>query len=533
MISRRNFLAQGLGLAGVAGLGSVLCSCEPQRKVGGVLSGPNATMGHMLRNPQAGHPTESYKKDVVIIGGGIAGLSAARYLNQFGVDFLMMEMEQNVGGNSSSASNTVSSYPLGAHYLTLPASNDGELIRFLEECNVITGKENGQLVFNEYYLCFDPKERLYINGHWQEGLLPMQGVPSGEISEIRRFHDLIENYKGAKGADGKEAFCIPLAFCSNDPAFLQLDKISFGQFLKEKGFQSPHLLWYLNYCCSDDYGATIQNTSAWAGIHYFASHKVKGANAPSDSVLTWPEGNGWLVKQLEQSSNDKTLTNVLVQSVTIKADVVLVDYFDATSGVTKRVEAKKVIVATPQFINQRILSPSLERDIDYKSFIYAPWMVANLTVAGDLSERRGETLSWDNVIYGSKSLGYVDATHQRTEAIVSKKVLTYYLPLTGDDCGAERRLAHSRTYQDWNSLILQDLKKPHPGIEQHLEAIDVWIWGHGMIRPSVNFIHNPNLLKAQADLENMIFFAHSDLSGISIFEEAFFHGTQAAKKVLL
>jgi hypothetical protein len=54
-----------------------------------------------------------------------------------------------------------------------------------------------------------------------------------------------------------------------------------------------------------------------------------------------------------------------------------------------------------------------------------------------------------------------------------------------------------------------------------------------MIRPSVNFIHNPNLLKAQADLENMIFFAHSDLSGISIFEEAFFHGTQAAKKVLL
>ena len=533
MINRRNFLAQGLGLAGAAGLGSMLASCEPKRKIGGKLSGPNATLGHMMRDHVFVHPTESQKKDVVIIGGGIAGLSAARYLNQSGVDFLLLEMEQVVGGNSSSTRNAVSSYPLGAHYLTLPGSNDGELIRFLEECNVITGKENGQLIFNEYYLCFDPKERLYINGHWQEGLLPMQGVPSGEISEIRRFHDLMEHYKGVKGADGKEGFCIPLAFCSNDLAFLQLDKISFGQFLKENGFQSPHLLWYLNYCCSDDYGATIRNTSAWAGIHYFASHKVKGVNAPSDSVLTWPEGNGWLVKQLQQSSKEKTLTHTLVRSVAIKGDIVLVDYFDASSGATKRVEAKKVIVATPQFINQRILSPSLERDIDYNPFIYAPWMVANLTVSGDLSERRGETLSWDNVIYGSGSLGYVDAMHQRTEAIVNQRVLTYYLPLTGDDPGVERKLAHSRTYQDWYDLILKDIKKPHPSIEQHLEEMDVWIWGHGMIRPSVNFIHSTNLLRARADLGNKIFFAHSDLSGISIFEEAFFHGTQAAKKVLL
>jgi hypothetical protein len=33
------------------------------------------------------------------------------------------------------------------------------------------------------------------------------------------------------------------------------------------------LNWYMNYCCRDDYGATTNNTSAWAGIQYFASRE--------------------------------------------------------------------------------------------------------------------------------------------------------------------------------------------------------------------------------------------------------------------
>jgi hypothetical protein len=34
------------------------------------------------------------------------------------------------------------------------------------------------------------------------------------------------------------------------------------------------------------------------GIHYFASRDALARDADGDDVLTWPEGNGWLVHKL-------------------------------------------------------------------------------------------------------------------------------------------------------------------------------------------------------------------------------------------
>lgn len=532
MISRRKFISTGVGLVGAASLSSVITSCEPHRTISGTLSGPNSALGHRLREGNFSAPIETVERDIVIIGGGIAGLSAARQLSSVGADYLMLEMENAVGGNSSFGRNSVSSYPLGAHYLTLPGVHDPELIKFLEECNVITGYDKGKPVYNEYHLCFDPKERLYIHNQWQEGLVPHQGVPPKDTDEINRFHSMMEQYKERIGADGKEAFCIPLNACSSDPEFLRLDKISFAQFLKDLNYQSPFLLWYVNYCCADDFGATIDNTSAWAGIHYFACHKGVAANAPSDSILTWPEGNGWLVTQLKKVSETNTLSHVLVHSVKPHQRNVEIDYFDAQQNVSKRIKAEKVIIATPQFISQRILSPYIDRELNYQSFEYAPWMVANLTLTGNWDTKRGERLSWDNVIYGSSSLGYVNANHQQVEQHSDKKVITYYSPLIANQPAHERKLAYSKGYKDWYNHILKDLQIPHREIESQLQSLDVWIWGHGMIRPSVGFITGRDRQQALKDIEGRILFAHSDLSGISIFEEAFFHGTQAAKKVL-
>ena len=51
----------------------------------------------------------------------------------------------------------------------------------------------------------------------------------------------------------------------------------------------------MNYCCRDDYGAMAADTSAWAGVHYFASR------APEEKgPLTWPEGNGWITRLLQR-----------------------------------------------------------------------------------------------------------------------------------------------------------------------------------------------------------------------------------------
>ena len=53
-----------------------------------------------------------------------------------------------------------------------------------------------------------------------------------------------------------------------------------------------------------------------------------------------------------------------------------------------------------------------------------------------------------------------------------------------------------------------------------------------MIRPTIGFIHGQARHEAQKSLNNKIHFAHSDLSGVSIFEEAFFYGAEVAKKII-
>jgi hypothetical protein len=80
--------------------------------------------------------------------------------------------------------------------------------------------------------------------------------------------------------------------------------------------------------------------------------------------------------------------------------------------------------------------------------------------------------------------------------------------------------------------ILNDLKKAHPMIEKAIQKIDVKIWGHAMICPKVGFIHGKERKKAQLPINNNIHFAHSDLSGISIFEEAFYQGHKVAEDIL-
>ncbi len=162
---------------------------------------------------------------------------------------------------------------------------------------------------------------------------------------------------------------------------------------------------------------------------------------------------------------------------------------------------------------------------------YSPWLVANLTV-NNLEERSGTPLSWDNVIYDSPSLGYVEATHQQIQQIKEKRVLTYYWPLTHLDPVAAREWALQRKHADWTDAIIADLRKVHPDIATQTERIDIMLWGHAMVQPRPGFIFGPPPPRPPTIPRPNIHFAHTDLAGISIFEEGFYQGINAAKKVL-
>jgi hypothetical protein len=52
-----------------------------------------------------------------------------------------------------------------------------------------------------------------------------------------------------------------------------------------------------------------------------------------------------------------------------------------------------------------------------------------------------------------------------------------------------------------------------------------------MISPRPNFIWSGSRDRAMRPYRN-IHFAHTDLSGVALFEEAFYHGLRAAREVL-
>jgi protoporphyrinogen oxidase len=533
--SRRDFIKRtGTFIA----LLPFLDGCVSERVVPGKIIDDNSKAGHLLRDKIKLTPSKIIEVPILIIGSGVSGLTAGYQLTKNALnEFYILDLAKEYGGNSVSGTNSVSAYPWAAHYLPIVNNNNKRLIDFLKSHQIITSIENDVPAYDEYYLCFDPEERLFINGHWQDGLVPSLGVSAGEKEEISRFFKIVHDYKFRAGSDGKYAFEIPVANSSTDKEFRDLDLISFSDFLSQHDFSSKHLLWYLEYCCRDDYGSTLDDTSAYAGLHYFCARRAKASNAESSAVLTWQEGNAFLVKKLHDTINERTQgnrikTGQLVFNVSIQENKVEALVLDTTTNECVKYICDHLVSAVPQYINNRILSEELKSQRQKNiSFDYTPWIVANITV-NKLNEYEGEPLSWDNVMYGSPSLGYVNACHQHLNRNHSKLVLTYYLPLTGKNISEARQEARTKTHQEICKLIIDDLKQAHKDIDKHITNIDVKVWGHGMIKPKPGFIFSEELKKTGEPIEEKIFFAHTDLSGISIFEEAFEQGMNAAEKII-
>ena len=495
--------------------------------VPGSIVGASSAIGHRLRGGDFPAPSRTVETAVVIVGGGIAGLSAAWKLERSGVeDFLLLELEQAVGGNAGSGESAVSAYPWGAHYVPLLTAEATAAQELFADLGIITGHDTGLPVYNDYYLCSDPHERLYMYGRWQDGMVPQFGISADDRAQYRAFFAAMDAFKTRRGADGRKAFAIPLALSSRDPALLALDRISMADYLARQGWTSPYLAWYVDYCCRDDYGAPHDQVSAWAGIHYFASRSGRAANADAQTVVTWPEGNGWIVKQLERRLSGHLRTNAVAFSVGERGTGVEVGYLDLARNEAVMIKAKAAILAVPRFVARRLTDSAA----DTAAFQYSPWMVANVTLDA-LPRGEGAPLSWDNMIYGSPLLGYVDATHQGLDRVRRATTLTYYYPLCHAPPDQARAEALARPYAEWRDMILKELLAVHPELDGHVKRLDVWLWGHGMIRPTPGFIWGSE--RAQALVARPpVFHAHSDMSGISIFEEANYHGVTAAERAL-
>ncbi len=523
--TRRAFL--GTALASPAILSGCARPDDWRTRVDGRWIGDNASLGHRVRdvagsmaaNPPAG--ARERRCDVLVVGSGIAGLSAARTLHDAGItDFAVLELEDQPGGNSRGHAMSGLPCPLGAHYLPLPGPAAPDIQAWLVEIGLAKQTAAG-LKWDERHLCHSPQERLFFEGRWQDGLLPNVARASPTQAQYQRFAKLIADTGGL-------GFALPTARAPWTPAHEQLDRLTAAQWLLASGISDPLLLSYLDYCCRDDYGAGSATVSAWALAHYFASRH--GFSAPGDDtndrdpVLTWPDGNAPLAQALRRPYADRVFTGRAAFRIDEGLNDVTAWAFAGAE--VERWNAKHVIVATPLFIAARVLrAPPPALVAAAKQQRRAPWMVANLRLDDLPLDRVGAPLSWDNVIHGSPSLGYVDAQHQSLGRVVGPRLITAYWAFAD----TQRKRLLEMSWQDATQLVLDDLRVVHPDLSERLHQVDIVRHGHAMSIPTPG-LRSSAALAAVPGSAARVSFAHADLSAYSVFEEAFTHGAAAGRR---
>jgi hypothetical protein len=519
-LRRREVLSTFLG----ASFGALACKRRPPSpQLIGELGAPNFDRGHWLRDPQlharfASAPEEKVR--VAIVGGGPSGMSAAWRLRRAGfADFVVLELEDVPGGTSRGGESSVTRYPLGAHYVPVPSSDARALLTLLDELGIVEGKEDdGTPIIAEHILCRAPEERLFYQGTWYEGLFLHAGASPRDLAQFRAFKKELNHWNKWRDAGGRKAFVIPVSRCSDDAEVMALDAISMDAWMKSKGFDSPRLRWFVDYGCRDDYALSIHDASAWAGLFYFVARM--GNEGASAELMTWPDGNGFLARHLASVVGDRLRTGMTVASVAGGTIGVL-----DRNNVAKKIVAEHVIVATPHFVTKRLVSGLPD---DPVAFDYGAWVVANLHLSQRPSSY-GVPFAWDNVLYESPSLGYVVATHQAGRDH-GPSVWTWYYAIT-DEGKATREKLLKATHHEWADVAYSDLSRAHRDLDRCLDRIDVFRWGHAMTRPRVGQRAALKKTSPSSSIGN-VHFAHTDLSGVALFEEAHDHGVRAAEEVL-
>jgi uncharacterized protein with NAD-binding domain and iron-sulfur cluster len=540
-MQRRSFLLWA-GMIGASSLGTAAGFWRWQ-EITTRVNYPGRSEGHLLRDFLRARrplppPSSEIHADVVILGSGIGGLTAAWKLNKLGhKDFLMIDGPQvygNAAGGHFGGKTDGLSYPTAGHYLPLPSPESVHVREILHDIGIILrNPQSERPYYDERFILHAPEERLLFNGIWQDGFIPTEGVSAEELTEHKRFFKEVERLRALRGSDGKRIFVFPTLLSSNDPEWQALDKITLKDWLDQNGYRSPTLHWYLNYCCRDDYGTRYDKVSAWAGLHYYCSRWGQAENSGNGAWLTWPNGMHPVAEAMDKAANGrhKSGTAITLKSVPGGVEALCFELVDGLPS-TYTVRARKAICAMPLNVAAQVVANIREYGFDPSSHMpsYAPWMVSNFLMKSFPSELPHSPLSWDNVVYQEPGLGYVVSTHQDIRVTPPKKsVFTSYVALSDRSPEAARAWMEKASPDELLAMASTDLKSAYGWkFAACVERVEISLRGHAMAAPLPGFRSNAGL-KALRELEGPILFAHGDLSGFSVFEEAAWWGYRAAQ----
>ena len=466
----------------------------------------DAFTGHLLMKKSAFEKVKISNIETLIVGGGIAGMSAAYSLKHN--DFLLCELSNSLGGSSSKEHFDNISFSQGAHYdLAYPDYYGQEVLQLFEELNIITHlpwKNTWSFLDQQHLIAHRRKSHCYVDGNHRKDVLK-EGKTKND------FLKLISPYLGKMN--------LPTRLINKN--LHHLNSIDFISFLKKNISLSPEFIRGLDYHMKDDYGSEAANVSALAGIHYFTCRPYYNEIV---ELFSPPEGNNYFINKMAQQLNkDQLLTEHLVKSIKEDVSGFEVEILDVKQQKIKTLHVKKIIYAGQKHALKYIYPEDYQH---FKTNIYAPWMVVNVLTDNELPTPgywQNEMLTEDKTL-----MGFVDSNTQHMTSNKYRVFTTYYcLP---------PKSRNNLINTEKNKTQIAETTVNHLGkyfgkdISPHVLKVHIKAMGHAMAIPTPGFLFND---KNQYRRNKSLVYAGVDNGRLPLLYEAVDSGVMAAKMVHL
>jgi hypothetical protein len=434
-----------------------------------LVEGEHFAVCHQVRDHHSfAKPDATRNAEIVIIGGGMAGLSAAYFLRE--KDWLLLEKEEHFGGNAYEEEYQGQFFSTAAAY-DFRGSFSDQLAKDIGVDMPLVDMPDPTI-----------DNRTYVPDTWRSGLehLPYK---KDVVASFKKFRDDIMKID----VRGK---------------MLQLDAKPFSDITSA---YAPEVAKWWDAYGPSNWGAVTEDTTAFIGV-FDAQYLIKGED---NTRCILPGGLGCisyrLVEVLKPKNADHMLAGATVVSVTQDSDAVRVTYLQGDKLTT--VSAKIVLMCTPKFITSRLVAGlPTEQKQAMRRMRYAPFPVINMIFDKPVY-RRG----YDNWCPGNSFTDFIvaDWTVRNNPGYHPKyNILTFYTPLRESDRAI---LLEEDDCKALAAKVLKDFQKALP--EFNVDPIEIRLYrrGHPMMM-AVPGQYTKNRMIASKPMER-IFFANSDSGG--------------------
>ncbi|HUI50319.1 MAG TPA: FAD-dependent oxidoreductase [Terriglobales bacterium] len=442
---------------------------EPGGSASPIVEGEHFAVCHQVRD---GHsfpkPDATKKADIVIVGGGVAGLSAAYFL--LGKDWMLLEKEAHFGGNAYQEEYEGQIYGTGSAY------------GYRGDAGDLLAKEIGlhlPLVAMPDPIIDNGK---YSPDIWRSGI---NDLPYAKevIASFKKYRDDIMKIDFKKNAE-------------------QLDSEPFTKYLDP---YAPEVKRLWDAYGPSNWGAVSEDTSALIGIAD-TQYLIQGLD---DQRVILPGGLGCitakLVEVMQPKYGERMLRDATVVAVVPDKDEVRVTYVQGEKVTT--VAAKVVLLCTAKNITSRIVAglPNEQKQA-MRRMRYAPYPMINIIFDKPVY-RKG----YDNWCPGKTFTDFIvaDWTIRNNPGYKPKyEILTFYTPLRESE---RATLLNEEDCKTLAGKVLKDFQGLLPDFNVDPVEVRLYRRGHPMFM-AVPGQFTKNRMIASRPMER-IFFGNSDSGG--------------------